>query len=290
MEIDKIYNEDCLIGMRDIPDKSIDAIICDLPYGVLNRQNKSAQWDNIIPIEPLWEQYERVIKDNGAIVLFAQGMFTAQLMMSNPKLWRYNLIWDKINRSTGFLNANKCPLRIHEDIVVFYKSQPTYNPQFTFGTDCHKRGGAGNSYKQNKAGAIYGKMTNGGKKEKEDMPSFEDSEMCLSGARNRCNGNFAVTETRITNEKYPTSIIRVDKEHDGNYHHPTQKPVNLIRWLIRTYTNEGDLVLDNCMGSGTTAVACIKEKRHFIGYEITKEYFDIAQERIKQEQSQLTLF
>ena len=290
MEIDKIYQGDCLIGMKDIPDKSIDAIICDLPYGVLNRQNKSAQWDNIIPIEPLWEQYERIIKDNGAIVLFAQGMFTAQLMMSNPKMWRYNLIWDKINRSTGFLNANRCPLRRHEDIVVFYKSQPTYNPQFTFEQVYHNRGGAGNSYKQNKAGAIYGKMTNGGKKEKEDMPSFEDSEMCLSGARNRCYGNFAVTETKITNEKYPTSIIPMDKEHDGNYHHPTQKPVNLIRWLVRTYTNEGDLVLDNCIGSGTTAVACIKEKRHFIGYEITKEYFDIAQQRIKQEQMQLKLF
>ena len=290
MEIDKIYNEDCLIGMRDIPDKSIDAIICDLPYGVLNRQNKSAQWDNIIPFEPLWEQYERVIKNNGAIVLFAQGMFTAQLMMSNPKMWRYNLIWDKINRSTGFLNANRCPLRIHEDIVVFYKSQPTYNPQFTFGQVNHKRGGGREWYKQNKSGGVYGLMTNGGKKKEEDMTSQEKDEMGVSGARNRCYGNFAVTETKITNEKYPTSIISVDKEHDGNYHHPTQKPINLIRWLVRTYTNEGDLVLDNCMGSGTTAIACIKEKRHFIGYEITKEYFDIAQERIKQEQSQLTLF
>ena len=280
MEIDKIYNEDCLIGMKDIPDRSIDAIICDLPYGVLNRQNKSAQWDNIIPIEPLWKQYERIIKDNGAIVLFAQGMFTAQLMMSNPKIWRYNLIWDKINRPTGFLNANRCPLRIHEDIVVFYKSQPTYNPQFTYGQVNHKRGGAGN-----------GKMTNVGKKKKEDdVFSQEIGDILESGARNRCYGNFAVTETRITNEKYPTSIIPMDKEHDGNYHHPTQKPVNLIRWLVRTYTNEGDLVLDNCIGSGTTVVACIKEKRHFIGYEITKEYFDIAQERIKQEQMQLKLF
>ena len=253
MEIDKIYNEDCLVGMRDIPDKSIDAIICDLPYGVLNWQNKSAQWDNVITIELFWEQYVRVIKDNGAIVLFDQGMFTARLMMSNPILWRYNLIWDKINRPTGFLNANRCPLRIHEDIVVFYKSQPTYNPQFTYGSVNHKRG-------------------------------------VESGVRNRCYGNFAVTETRISNENYPTSIIPMDKEHDGNFLHPTQKPVNLIRWLVRTYTNEGDLVLDNCIGSGTTAVACIKEKRHFIGYEITKEYFDIAQERIKQEQMQLTLF
>ena len=178
MEIDKIYNEDCLVGMKDIPDKSIDCIICDLPYGVLNRKNKSAQWDNIIPFEPLWEQYERVIKDNGAIVLFAQGMFTAQLMMSNPKLWRYNLIWDKINRSTGFLNANRCPLRIHEDIVVFYKSQPTYNPQFTFGQVNHKRGGGREWYKQNKSGGVYGLMTNGGKKKKEeDIPSQEDGEM-----------------------------------------------------------------------------------------------------------------
>ena len=290
MEIDKIYNEDCLIGMRDIPDKSIDAIICDLPYGVLNRQNKSAQWDNIIPIEPLWEQYKRVIKDNGAIVLFAQGMFTAQLMMSNPKMWRYNLIWKKGNMVSGFLDAKRKPLRNHEDIVVFYRNQPTYNPQFTFGQVNHKRGGGREWYKQNKSGGVYGLMTNGGKKKEEDMTSQEKDEMGVSGARNRCYGNFAVTETKITNEKYPTSIISVDKEHDGNYHHPTQKPVNLIRWLVRTYTNKGDLVLDNCMGSGTTAVACIKEKRHFIGYEITKEYFDIAQERIKQEQSQLTLF
>ena len=178
MEIDKIYNEDCLVGMKAIPDKGIDCIICDLPYGVLNRQNKSAQWDNIIPFELLWEQYERVIKDNGAIVLFAQGMFTAQLMMSNPKMWRYNLIWDKINRSTGFLNANRCPLRIHEDIVIFYKSQPTYNPQFTFGQVNHKRGGAGNGINKINRGGVYGKMTNGGKKKKEkDMPSQEDGEM-----------------------------------------------------------------------------------------------------------------
>ena len=291
MEIDKIYNEDCLVGMKAIPDKSIDCIICDLPYGVLNRQNKSAQWDNIIPFEPLWEQYERVIKDNGAIVLFAQGMFTAQLMMSNPKMWRYNLIWDKINRSTGFLNANRCPLRIHEDIVVFYKSQPTYNPQFTFGQVNHKRGGAGNGIM--KTSTSGGGIWKDDKRRQEERRGYDltgKRRDGVSGARNRCYGNFAVTETRITNEKYPTSIIRVDKEHDGNYHHPTQKPVNLIRWLVRTYTNEGDLVLDNCMGSGTTAVACIKEKRHFIGYEITKEYFDIAQERIKQEQSKLTLF
>lgn len=139
-----LYNGDCLVEMAKIPDKSVDMILCDLPYGVLNRQNKDAQWDNIIPLQPMWEHYLRVIKDNGAIVLFCQGMFTAQLMMSQPKLWRYNLVWDKINRITGFLNANRCPLRIHEDIAVFYRSQPTYNPQMTKGVPCHNRGGAGN--------------------------------------------------------------------------------------------------------------------------------------------------
>lgn len=148
IELDRIYNEDCLIGMQRIPDGSVDCIICDLPYGVLNRNNKDAKWDNVIPLEPLWEQYLRVAKQNAAIVLFCQGMFTAQLMMSQPKLWRYNLVWDKINRITGFLNANRCPLRIHEDIAVFYRKQPTYNPQFTKGFPCHNRGGAGNGLKR----------------------------------------------------------------------------------------------------------------------------------------------
>lgn len=121
VEIDTIYNEDCLIGMDRIPDKSIDMILCDLPYGVLNRQNEHAQWDNIIPFEPLWIQYRRVIKDNGAIVLFGQGMFTADLMTSQRNMWGYNLIWNKTDRPTGFLNAKKMPLREHEDIMVFYK-------------------------------------------------------------------------------------------------------------------------------------------------------------------------
>ena len=253
-----IYLGDCLELMKQIPDRKIDAIITDLPFGCLNRNNPNAQWDNIIPFDKLWEQYERVIKDNGAIILFAQGMFTAQLMMSNPKLWRYNLIWDKVNRPTGFLNAKRMPLRIHEDICVFYKELPTYNPQFTLGNVCHTRGKAGNS--------------NG-------------------GGRNGCYGEFKQTESIITNEKYPTSIVSIEKEFEHNKHyHPTQKPIKLVEWLVSTYSNEGDLVLDSCMGSGTTAIACIKTKRNFIGYEITKEYYDIATERIKNEQSQLSLF
>lgn len=140
LEINKIYNEDCLEGMKRIDDKSVDCIICDLPYEVLNKKNESAKWDTIIPFDKLWEQYNRIIKDDGAILLFGQGMFTAQLMMSNPSMWRYNLIWKKGNRSTGFLNAKRMPLRIHEDIVVFYKKLPTYNPQKVKGAKNHSRG------------------------------------------------------------------------------------------------------------------------------------------------------
>lgn len=254
IELNTIYNEDCLQGMKRIPDGAVDCIICDLPYGVLNKGNQSAQWDNIIPFEPLWEQYERVIKDDGAIVLFASGMFTADLMISNRKLWRYNLIWKKGKRSTGFLNANKMPLRNHEDIVVFYKKSPTYNPQMTKGTATHHRSGSQSS-------------------------------------KNQCYGSFKILPTLYTNDKFPTSIVDIEKEHvTGGFFHPTQKPVALIGYLIKTYTNEGETVLDNCMGSGTTAVAAIRTRRNFIGLELQKEYYDIATKRIKEEQQQLNLF
>lgn len=253
MEIDRIYNDDCLEGMKAIPSGSIDAVICDLPYGVLNSESEGGSWDSIIPLEPLWEQYWRICKPTAAIVLFAQGMFTAELMMSNPKMWRYNLIWKKGNRPTGFLNANRMPLRIHEDICVFYDKLPTYNPQMWKGEPVHRRA----TRKMN----------------------------------NRCYGEFQPSEWKNTDMKHPQSIIDIDKEHvNGNFIHPTQKPVNLIRYLVRTYTNEGDTVLDNCMGSGTTAIACIKEKRHFIGFELNDEYYTKACKRIKDEQSQLKLF
>lgn len=241
--------------MRDIPDGSIDCIICDLPYGVLNKGNKHAQWDTIIPFEPLWEQYERIIKDNGAIVLFAQGMFTALLMMSNPKLWRYNLVWNKM-RCTGFLNAKKMPLRAHEDIVVFYKELPTYNPQMKK-CEPHQR--------NHSRGKQEGKRTN------------------------RCYGNFGKAEDNITDEKYPRSIISIQNKVQGN-EHPTQKSVELIRYLIRTYSNEGDVILDSCMGSGTTAIAAIRERRHFIGFELNEEYYELACKRIRNELSQPSLF
>ena len=257
MEIDNIYNMDCLEGMKQIPDGTIDAVICDLPYGVLNGESEGGSWDTIIPFEPLWAEYRRVCKPTAAIVLFAQGMFTADLMHSNPKMWRYNLIWKKGDRASGFLNASRMPLRNHEDIVVFYDKLPTYNPQMRTGFPNHTRGHGG------------GKLKNG------------------------CYGKFdpwARSEV-ITTEKFPLSIIDIAKEHDVNKQfHPTQKPVDLLRYLVLTYTNEGDTVLDNCMGSGTTAIACIKERRHFIGFELSKEYFDKAVRRIKAEQAQLTLF
>ena len=139
-----LIHGDCLVEMKNIPDKSIDLVVCDLPYETLNKGNKSSQWDRALPMNELWKEYERVVKDNGAIILFAQGMFTARIMLSNEKMWRYNLVWKKGSRSTGFLNAKKMPLRNHEDICVFYKKLPTYNPQMTTGKPLH---GMGTAYK-----------------------------------------------------------------------------------------------------------------------------------------------
>lgn len=239
IELNKIYNEDCLIGMRRIPDKSIDMILCDLPYGVT--KNK---WDLAIDPKLLWEQYERVIKDNGAIVLFGQDKFTAQMMLSNPKLHRYNLIWQKTT-PTGFLNARKMPLRTHEDIMVFYKNLPTYNPQKTIG---HKRKVSTAEHKRNSL-----KSTN--------------------------YGDYKL-HTYDSTERYPTSVLRFPTDKQKSAIHPTQKPVALCEYLIRTYTNEGETVLDNCIGSGSTAIACINSNRSYIGFEIDKKYYDLAIERI----------
>lgn len=259
-----IYLGDCLDIMPQIADKSIDAIICDLPYGVLNKSNEQTKWDCVIPFEQLWQQYERIIKDNGAIILFAQGMFTAKLMMSNPKLWRYNLIWDKM-RVTAFLNANRMPMRCHEDICVFYKSLPTYNPQMEIQSISRAR----------KGGEIFGINKSKGHR-------------YAYGASH--DGLKRTEPTNKPNERFPESIIRIRKEQESTVMHPTQKPVDLIRYLIRTYTNEGDTILDNCMGSGTTCVAAIKEKRQYIGIEKDEQFFEIAKKRIEQELSQPTLF
>lgn len=265
MKLNELYHGDCLEIMPQIADKSVDMICCDLPYEVLHKNNPNAQWDRILPFEPLWEQYERIIKDNGDIVLFAQGMFTAQLMMSNPKLWRYNLIWDK-GRCTGFLNANRMPLRCHEDILLFYKSLPKYHPQMEIGVPSHPQGNG----KHKETNNCYGEYKSG-------------------RAYDYDKGIKKVPPTR-PDEKFPQSIIRIKKEHETTVYHPTQKPVELIRYLVRTYTDEGETVLDNTCGSGTTAIAAIKEKRNWICIEKDDKYYEVAKKRIEQEQAQLSLF
>ncbi len=256
MEKDVILLGDCLDKMRDVPDGAVDLILTDLPYGVLSRSNEHAQWDSVIPFGPLWEQYERIIKQNGAIVLFGQGLFTAKLILSNEKLYRYSLVWDK-GRSTGFLNANRMPLRYHEDIVVFYKALPTYNPQMEHlnGRERNHPQGHGKHQEKNQC---YGKVNR-------INPTYEDM-------------------------KHPRSIIEINAIHcSEGQNHPTQKPVDLMRYLIRTYTNPGELVLDSCMGSGTTCVAAIMEDRHYIGIEQDEMYFTIAKKRIKEEKQQLKI-
>ena len=246
---------DCLEGMRQIPDGTIDAVICDLPYGTTRNQ-----WDSVIPLDKLWAEYRRIIKERGAIVLFSQQPFTSALIMSNPQMFKYEWIWEKENGS-GFLNANYCPMKIHENVLVFSKSaacfvkNPTdamiYNPQFR----------KGRAYRSK----------------------------AISTSKNYDAKAYKPFETINDGEHYhPIDIVQFNRDPDA--WHPTQKPVDLLRYLVLTYTNEGDTVLDNCMGSGTTAIACIKERRHFIGFELSKEYFDKSVRRIKAEQAQLTLF
>lgn len=235
-----IYNGDCLDVMKTIEDHSVDMVLCDLPYGVT--QNK---WDIIIPFDKMWLALDKICKETCAIVLFADGMFCAELMLSNKKMWRYNIIWDKIIPS-GFLNANKMPLRSHEEICVFYKKLPTYNPQKVLGNKSHSKGNK-NNYKNNN----YGKF------------DFVDN-----------------TET-LGNMKYPKSILSFSKPHPSISVHPTQKPVELLEYLIKTYSNEGDTILDFTMGSGSTGVACKNINRKFIGIEKDEKYFNIAKERIE---------
>lgn len=243
----KLLNGDCIELMNNLPDQSVDLILADLPYAKTHNR-----WDSLIPFEDLWKQYNRVIKEHGAIVLFGQTDFSAQLIMSNPKMFRYTLVWDKV-RTTGFLNARRMPLRRHEDILVFYKKLPTYNPQMVEGGEpSHSRGKKWESKGMvQDDGKIYGKYDH----------------------------SFKAPSTQ-TNMKYPTSILQFSNKVQGNIH-PTQKPVKLLEYLIKTYSNEGDIVLDNTMGSGSTGVAAIKTGRKFIGMELDNDYFNKAKERIE---------
>jgi site-specific DNA-methyltransferase (adenine-specific) len=229
---------DCLVEMPKIADKSIDMILCDLPYNTT-----ACEWDKLIPFEPLWEQYKRIIKDNGAIVLTASQPFTSALVMSNIKMFKYEFIWEK-SRKTGFANCKKIPLKAHENICVFYKHLPKYNPQSLVSCNINQ------TRKASRKGGFF---------------ITEDA------------GRKSIQ----TIGNYPTSIIKIKSEHNKNAH-PTQKPVALFEYLIKTYTNEGDLVLDNCMGSGTSGVACKNLNRDFIGIEKDPKYFEIAQKRISE--------
>ena len=242
---------DCLEVMQDIPDKSIDAIIADLPYGTTQ-----CKWDSIIDLDLLWEQYERVIKDNGAIVLTATQPFSSFLVMSNIKIFKYEWIWQK-SHPTGHLNSKKQPLRQHESILVFYKKQSTYNPQMIKKSYLDKR-------------------TNSGADVRADI--YNDFK--------KVKRHIDVTEGFPKTIQYFATPF---KGGEGGLH-PTQKPVKLMEYLIKTYTNESETVLDNTMGSGTTGVACINTNRNFIGIELDKDYYEMAKQRLINHQKQLQLF
>jgi len=236
----ELIQGDCLEKMKDIPDKSIDMILCDLPYGTT-----ACKWDTIIPFEPLWEQYKRIIKDNGAIVLTASQPFTSALVMSNVKIFKYCWYWKK-ERLTNIAQVKKRAGKTVEECCVFYKNQPKYNPQMEkyFGkkrTNKVKNG-------------VMGKLTD--------------------------NNTKKVKEYVDNGLRYPTQVLEIKRDTLVCNLHPTQKPVALFEYLIKTYTNENETVLDNCMGSGTTGVACKNLNRNFIGIELDPEYFKIAEKRI----------
>lgn len=222
--VNKIFEGDCIEWMQQFPDNCIDMVLCDLPYGTT--QNK---WDSIVPLDKLWHEYKRIVKKNGAIVLTSHGLFTAQLMLSNPAMFRYKWVWEK-SKSTNFLNAKKQPLRKHEDICIFYKQQPTYNPQMLAGEPYDK------GIRKNQLSGSY--------------------------------GDFLPVHVHSDGLRYPTDIVYFKTaESEGQVIHPTQKPVELGRYMVRTYTNPGDLVLDNTCGSGSFPLAAMLEGRNFIGIE-----------------------
>ena len=246
-----LINADCFDIFPFIEDKSIDAIICDLPYGTT--ENK---WDSVLPLDLLWQQYRRIIKDNGIIILFAQSPFDKVLGCSNLEWLKYELIWIK-NRGTGHLNAKKMPMKYHENILVFYKKLPTYNPIFIDYSESTKK-----IHKSNKVKTFDAKWAN----------------------NNANYGRFNKLERVYDFErgKYPMSYINFNvlSQTDKTRTHPTQKPVELMEYLIKTYTNENEIVLDNTMGSGTTGLACLKTNRQFIGIEKEKQYYDVAVRRL----------
>lgn len=238
----QLYNGDCLEIMKQIPDNSVDLILCDLPYGVI----KGLKWDVVIPFDKLWEQYKRIRKDNTAIVLFGTEPFSSALRLSNIKEYKYDLYWVK-EKPTNFLQLKKRFGKLTENICIFYKSQPTYNPQ--------------------KYSVDY-RISNKPKQKS------NDSVTSVAGFKN-------INQYKDDGTRYPCDILNFNRVALGHTVHPTQKPVELLEYLIKSFTNEGMTVLDNCMGSGSTGVACKNLNRDFIGIEIDENYFNIAKQRIE---------
>lgn len=229
--------------MAEIPDESIDMILCDLPYGTT-----ANKWDTTLPLDKLWKQYERIISNNGAIALFGQEPFSSFLRMSNKNLYRYDWTWQK-TLPTGFLQANKMPMRSTENISIFYKHLPTYNPQMRSGFKPY----------QHRATKVSTK----------NYHHYE-----------------RVSTSNKSGQRYPIDVLTFSKDASPKQRiHPTQKPVALLAYLIKTYTNSGDLVMDNCMGSGSTAIACMDTGRHYVGFELDKDYYDKSLQRIKNHHS-----
>ena len=247
MDYDYIEQGDCLELMKRIPDGSIDMILCDLPYGTT-----ACKWDTVIPFEPLWEQYNRIIKDDGCIALFAQCPFDKVLGCSNIDMLKYEWIIEK-TKATGHLNSKKMPMKAHESVLIFYKKLPLYNPQFTEGhTPVHS----------------YTKHTTDGD--------------CYGETRTGISGGGST-------KRFPRDVLKFKWDTQKSSLHPTQKPVALLEYLIKTYTNEGEVVLDNCMGSGSTCVAAVNTNRHYIGFELDEKYFRIARQRLDEaEQAVMT--
>lgn len=252
-----MYKNSCLLGdclevMKDIPDNSIDMILTDLPYGVTARN----KWDSIIPFEQLWKEWNRIKKETTPIILTAIQPFTSFTVMSNPDNFKYEWIWEK-ERGTGFLNAKKQPLRKHEQILVFYDKQTNYNP-------------------------IMEKLD---KPYTHVLPKFETDN--YNGFR---TGNKEERELKIYDSKYPSTIIKFSRDDNRKNIHPTQKPIKLFEYIIKTYTNENDLVLDCCAGSGTTAIACLNTNRKYICIEKEPKYYEIMKNRIESQPQKITEF
>ena len=241
----ELWNGDCLELMKDIPDKSIDMILCDLPYGTTK-----CKWDVILPFNNLWEQYNRIVKENGAIILFGTEPFSSELRLSNKSDYKYDIYWVK-EKPTNFMQVKKRVGKLTENICVFYKKQCTYNPQMV------KHNGK--------------KVTN--------KPSERNAKFKSVVASD--SPTLSIKPYEDTGYRYPCDILNINREKLGSTVHPTQKPVELLEWLIKTYTQEGEIVLDNCMGSGSTGVAALNLHRKFIGIELDEKYFNIAKERIE---------